>query len=727
MVPPSKPSLSDRILAESLCALERDGAAPVEDDALATAAGAQAAGGMEAKIIARAKATAAAGELFSWCRHYAATARWMVAVLLVLMMAIGAGAARAALGVSPEGRVNFFLALGTLLGVQTIALAIWLLLVFMRPSALASFSLGGLARWLVDVVLRRASRSPVQVAALEGAMTVHSSSRVLRWTLSSLSHAGWLAFNVGCVVTLLALLSARQYTFVWETTILSEQAYWPMVEALSTGPEAAGFRVPTEAQVAASQWTGDAATVELDEGSRRAWAGLLVGSIVVYGALPRFVLLLFSFWRLRAARRAYRLDLARPGFAILAARLAPQQQSLGVIDADDGGGGAHASRAASPSARPAGPPAIVGIEMDRPQRGSWPPQIPGLSLHDLGFLNDRGERQRVTHQLHTAAQEPAALVIACSLTSTPDRGVGSIIGQLRAAISRPAYVVLTGGQALRERGDGDALVRRVEDWRRLAMDAGIAGDNVIEMDLDHATDASLARLATLLQGQRAKATIGPRRLEGAFATIVQHAEKWKRTNTLPDHRAQTALHQDILRLYGSDVSSWRSLLGSSTSITELGADAARTLTSHASRAVQLLPAPLRIRPKWAIAGASAGAIGCVAAAMLVAPAAIGALPLWSAIGAAIAAALGNIVPVAKSAEATSQQDIGEAVRAAALSSLLLELQGRSEQMISRVLERVLVSPEIDEPEAIESAAQAGEWLDLVRHHFDLALAQEARA
>jgi len=717
------------MLAEAVRSLERDSRAPMPDDVDATAAGREVTGSMETKIIARATAANAAPELLRSIRRIQASATWLVVAFMVVVALLGAGAARASLGVGAESRVNFFLVLGTLLGAQTIVLVVWLALMLWRPSAMGSMSLGGLVRWLVDLIMRRASRSQVHIAALEGATVVHGSPRIARWTLSTLSHGAWFSFYIGCLVTLLALLSARYYTFVWETTILSEQAYAPMVDAIAEAPRALGFPVPSEAQVASSQWFGNEMPApEDDRETSRAWSGLLVGSIVVYGTLPRLVLLLLCGWRMRAARKAYRLDLNRTGFALLASRLAPRQQSLGVIDPDSGEPRLDdgALKRATP-ARPKGPPAIVGIEMDQPS--VWPPRVHGASLHDLGILNDRPDRQRAIHELHTSAQEPAALVMACSLTSTPDRGLGSIVAQLRSAVSQPAIVLLTGGQSLRERTDAAALSRRIEDWRSLVVEAGVQPGNVLELDLDHATHTSLAKLAELLRG--ATGTTGApqhaapgRHIERAFAVIIEHVEQWGES---PGHREQATLQRDILKLYGSEPSNWSTLLASSKSISEMSVDAAKALRTNADRALQLLPPSVRVRPKWAIAGASAGAVGCIAAAMIAAPAAIGALPIWTAIGGAIAAAASAAMPprAVDDAHDHHHEATADAVRAAALTSLLLELQGRSEQSISQVLERVLSDPEVDEPGPLDDVERVRDWLALVRHRYDLATAEEA--
>jgi hypothetical protein len=122
----------------------------------------------------------------------------------------------------------------------------------------------------------------------------------------------------------------------------------------------------------------------------------------------------------------------------------------------------------------------------------------------------------------------------------------------------------------------------------------------------------------------------------------------------------------------------------------------------------------------------AGALACVAAAVTIAPVAIGALPLWSGIGAAIAAIA---QPAARSAGPASgphaDADIRTTIRSAALFAMLLELQGYDEGLISRVLDRAVV----DDDDALDHTQDAGainQWLSDLRHRFDMALAQEMR-
>jgi hypothetical protein len=115
----------------------------------------------------------------------------------------------------------------------------------------------------------------------------------------------------------------------------------------------------------------------------------------------------------------------------------------------------------------------------------------------------------------------------------------------------------------------------------------------------------------------------------------------------------------------------------------------------------------------------------VAAAALAAPAVIAALPVWTGLGAAVAAvirATKSVSPNQDSAEEAQPAGRGDAVRAAALFALLLELQGRDEASIARVLDETVGE---QEPPDMETTAAAESWLDGLRHRLDLALAGEA--
>lgn len=716
--------LADRLLAEAMRAAEQDGAA-LRDEAAAEEAARDRGGDLERRIVHRAAGASIAKPLVAALRHVRQATGWIVLIGIVLALIAGAGAVRAAIGAPRTEPINFFWLLASLLGVQTLLLLVWVVLMIAWPRSAGVSPLGGaalaLGRWLAARMYRK--RGAHQLAAIQAAGSVHARGPLGRWTLSAISHGLWLSFNVGLLTLLLLLLSAKEYTFNWETTILSGDAYVCITRLIGALPEAAGFLTPTAEQIVQSEW---GATPGELERARVAWSGLLIGSIVLYGFAPRLLLLGLSLDARRRAARRFRLDTTAPGYQRLRMRLMPDAERRGIVGGAPGEGSTAPGSVAGPQQAtelPAatGPPAIVGLEIERPA-GAWPPALHGVRWTDLGFVDSRDDRRRVLDELGGLAEAPRMTIVVCALTTTPDRGIAAFLGQIIQACRADVALLLTAGQALRERDDAEQLARRVEDWRALAGSVGVPPERILELDLDHLTEASQHKLADLI-GVTSSEEAPARRIEPAFDLIVAAAKDW---DDSPNMKEQAELHRRIAEVYRPQAQAWRSLLHLPGELkkSELAMHARRS----ASRVVDLLPDRLKRSPKWLAAGALSGALGCITAAMFISPVAIGALPLWSAIGAAVAAVAQPGGKSSKEAPRGEEDRIArtDALRSAALFALLLELQGREEAAISRILDRTLADEEADEADLAGADACAG-WLDEVRHRLDLALAAEGRA
>lgn len=708
---------ADRLLTESVRVLEQDGAVPIDEPQAQTAA-IESGGAFEQRLVARAGALSIARELRTSLRRVDRTAATVVAVLVLLALAAGVGAGRALLDVPREVPVNFFRLLGGLVGVQTVLLIAWFVVIFVRPSALTRGSLGSIAMWATRWLSAKFHTGPAHAAAIQAHGVVLRRSPLGRWTLGAISHGAWAAFNVGALVLVIIMLSTGHYLFTWETTILAADTYTPLTRAIAVGPQAAGFPTPSVQQIAEARWPitdRDAA-----EQAQGAWSGLLIGSVIVYGLLPRLFLLGLCLERRHRAQARWRLDTSQPGYLRLQARLMPPSASLGIVDHDRTAHSMSPASATSTSAQSAqrdvGPPAVLGLEIDT-SPSTWPPAVNGIAWNDLGFVDDRNDRRRVLDELEASTTQPQIMVIVTALTTTPDRGISAFVEQVQTAAGCSVGLVLTGGQALRVRGDAQQMRSRVEDWRALAAGAGVPEQRVVEVDLDHLTHTSLAKLADLVGAPPQSPAL--RRIEAAFDLILDHYRRWPESPTVKE---QAQLHRTIGALYRDQHESWRKLLGAPL---DLKGDLAGPLRTSVQRVTSLLPPRLRVDARWMACGALAGALGCVAAATLLSPVAIAALPMWSAIGAAIATAtraVKSVDPQAADGETTDSAARGNAFRAAALFALLLELQGRDEVAITRILDQAIAQEDAIDVDALDDARR---WLDDVRHRLDLALAKEA--
>jgi hypothetical protein len=274
----------------------------------------------------------------------------------------------------------------------------------------------------------------------------------------------------------------------------------------------------------------------------------------------------------------------------------------------------------------------------------------------------------------------------------------------------------------------DAAARRSQDWMNLAARVGIAPDRAVEIDLEHLTDVTRARLREIVRGSVPGAGSGapPRRLEEAFARIEHAALHWSDS---PTDRGLASLYSEISLMYGHESRSWggrfATQLAESVRKGGLSMDAAIPALRSAGDSIRsLLPASLTTTGKWIGAGALAGAIGCIAVAVTITPAAAAALPAWSLLGAAISAAASLARSAASHSEAHEpSSDLrmwDDAVRSATLFALVLELQGRPEERITRILARALPSDSEDRV----SAATLGRWLADIRFRAERAIIDE---
>ncbi len=405
----------------------------------------------------------------------------------------GIATAHTALSAPPGTPVNFHWALLGLLGVETVVLVLWIAFALASGGQSKSPSLGGfvfaVGRWLARLLHRDA----VQVAMVRAVAAVNARGPIARWSFGTITHGLWLAFLAGALAMSLLSLSVKQVSFVWQTTILSEQSYLPATEALAALPRLVGFSTPTADDIRASRWTGHGAPPRRVS---RAWAELLVASLILYGLVPRLLLFALCWFKRSRAIRSFRLDLDLPEYQRLRERLMPPVRGKRIVDGDDEPvGDAGPGLDAPPVIEFDGPVALVGLEIEIPVDG-WPPASVDVDWRDLGSVDNRDDRQRAVGALESSP--PGLVLVAVSLLTSPDRGMGGFLDKLRRAGAAPIALLLTDGKRLAGRLRAGDAAQRIEDWRRLCTDSGIPPNRAIEFELLDPSASDHARLAGLL-------------------------------------------------------------------------------------------------------------------------------------------------------------------------------------------------------------------------------------
>lgn len=466
-----------RLLAEAVRRGE-DRAGRAREDIDAENAARQTAGSLEDRIIARALALPDSPQMAQAIVGQVRTFRWLVIVALVLAFAAGMTSARLALGTG--GQVNVLLALSALLGVQLLLLLLWLVLMLTPASKKAGPRGSLLGRGLMKLnqwLSRDGGGSEVALATGR----VLGQGSLGRWLISAIGHGIWFSYTLGALVICVLLLAIHQYDFYWATTIVPGPAMMNWLAVLGGLPGGLGIPVPDMEVIRASRLGMDPGT------GREQWSGLLLGTLVLYGLLPRGLLGLLCFWRAGRGMRRFRLDLTLPGYARLAPRLQAAARPLGRV-------GAPPPKAATPPPPPVEPLniqgliAVAGVELD--SGGDWPPTIEGVDWIVLGRADDRDGQRDVLAALSSLPTPPGLLVVVVSLLRTPDRGTGTFLKQVAA--SAPVMVLLHESGRLRQRG-GD-FESRVAAWSTLAAGAGIGLVEAFDLNAPDEREALKRRL-----------------------------------------------------------------------------------------------------------------------------------------------------------------------------------------------------------------------------------------
>lgn len=390
----------------------------------------QAGGNLTARTITRALLLGTREGLLARLQHWRSAARLVLLALLALAVFSGAGMALGALsdGTRP---VNLMQALVLLLGLNTLMFLLWLLSVAL-PSARPT-GLGGLWLWLTA----KLSRTPGQALPGQALLSIAQQSRALTPLLGSLTHAIWSLAFVAALVTLLGLLSARQYSFQWETTLLSPDFFVDVTHLVGGLPALLGFDLPSP-EVITHSVTGATLALPL---AGPMWSHWLIGCVVTWGLLPRLLALSGCLMLAGLRLKAYAPDLSLPGLAELRPRLMPDSRNTG-IDApapDLANTPHHGEHGHYPV--PGGHNAIAGLEL--PDDIGWPLlHLTGLG-HDLGRIDTRAQRAALESTL--ATQQYEHLVVACDGRQTPDRGTVQYLQSLSQACGHLHVIILSSG------------------------------------------------------------------------------------------------------------------------------------------------------------------------------------------------------------------------------------------------------------------------------------------
>lgn len=355
-------------------------------------------------------------------------------LFIIAALAICAGSASAftALG-NGTVAVNVVWAFISLLALNLLSMLFWCV-TMLSPAAS-----GGWFPQLWPWLTRKLVRGPNIGLAAQAWWSLWHRARATRWIMSAGTHLIWLTLSLAAATTMLLSLSIRQYDFVWSTTILSSDVFVKWVNVLGILPQWFGFLVPDSDVVRLS---GNLSTPHA-EATRLLWSNWLLGSLVVYGVIPRALLALFSVMMILKRLTLTQPDLCAPYYTSLLSRMAP------AFSAPDGALASAADLIFTSGSTQHNDSdwhtdfILTAIELD--PTDTWPPLGIGTAVTCTSAIDSRESRQQLISTL--ARTKPARLVIACDARHTPDRGTLRIIADL-AGLSKHTLLWLRHSQDL---------------------------------------------------------------------------------------------------------------------------------------------------------------------------------------------------------------------------------------------------------------------------------------
>ncbi len=405
---------------------------PALDDREANQKALQAGDTMVSRLMARARTLSLALGLNSAREEAKTLMRAMTLVACFAGFVGGISAALASLGDSAQP-VNVIWTLISLLLLPTAMLVVWLVSFLLSSDSAGSF--GRLWQFAMGRVLRSGPRALTWKAWL----VLAERTRSQRWWLALLTHTIWLSVLLGMVLGLVAAFSLRHYTFVWQTTWLTDGVFVQLAQAIGAIPSKLGFTVPGADIIKAS------GNVAIDEPSARlAWANWLVGAVLVFGLVPRLLAMLVSGVALRQKYRHVQIK-ADDTYALALRQKLQRLSTPSDVDGPPGAGDEWPKLKGIAAHEAKSDAAVVALET---AIGDTLPARLEAGVQMLPTVDDRRSRddakQRLTQTL------PHRLLVVVDARQTPDRGlIRTILTLGKLAVGTQVLLLHTDSQRAR--------------------------------------------------------------------------------------------------------------------------------------------------------------------------------------------------------------------------------------------------------------------------------------
>ncbi|GLS90544.1 membrane protein [Psychromonas marina] len=435
----------------------------------------------EALLFERAEELDITLQLTPLFKHFQKLTKNLYSLFAFLLFILGGLAVKKMLFTEQLTSVNFFWAFALFFIPNLLMFCAWIAL-FLKPSVLENSSLSKFSLSLLKLFERKFNKQqlkrPGYWSLFSCYFELHFSKNLGRYQLSKLTHLLWLSYFTGATLMSVVMLATHQVDFVWQTSILSSDSFQSLTQLLAYFPQQIGFTVPNIEQIQQSH----VGTENLfDPESRRlAWSSLLISSLLLYGIIPRLILLVAMSYQSKRAMKKYSLDLSLPYYVQLRQRLKPNKTTLGIQDADDednfiteANDSHYQHRHREHLPRDYYPAAI--------ELSSQQLSLAQLHLQDndpdavINIINacEHSTQQLLLSEIGQTSCNEIALYVA--LRRVPDRGLKRFVSQLISLTDKPLYLFLIV--------ENSTATQRDNDWYQFADSVGIELDNIVHIEV----------------------------------------------------------------------------------------------------------------------------------------------------------------------------------------------------------------------------------------------------
>lgn len=380
-------------------------------------------------------------------------------IILVVAAILGGLAAINATG--DAATLNIYWLLVVLLGFNFFSMLLWSVGIALNIQGLSAGIVAQLARWL-PFQFRKKEKDSIAMLAARAWWETCLFGRVGKWRISMLTHQFWLIYLFAGIGTLILLMLAKQYDFVWGTTLLPENSLPELTQLLAVPMQLIGLTSPDSQQIAASR----IGSGMQDAVIRNAWAEFLVGALVVYGVLPRLIFTLFAFLMLKLSEYRYKLDLYLPYYVTLRQSLIANEFVASVIDHDPGIVQEQPIQVVDEKKVRHFPEEVLAIGIELDSHIIWPK---GMICQEN--VADQDTLMRTVEMIKKSRH---SLFIGVAAHRLPDRGVQRIIKKLAALASGQIWLVL-----LKNNAAIPVTESRKQAWFQLAQACAIPAEHVV--------------------------------------------------------------------------------------------------------------------------------------------------------------------------------------------------------------------------------------------------------